>query len=189
MIRQNTKCFLAAMALCLPLSSFAEGDQAAAAAPAATPAGPIKASSTGEPMNPWTDCGIGAMIFDETKWAAVTSNVIWDAGITATTSAVSSKHVCEGKKVAAAFFINTTYANLEEETANGSASHTTAMLNILGCDSAVQPAIAESIRTQFSSYVATDSYAEKSQSEKAQGYYFIVNGVTSGEYAQQCQMI
>ncbi|MBI3771765.1 MAG: hypothetical protein HY272_03590 [Gammaproteobacteria bacterium] len=40
--------------------------------------------------NPWLDCGIGAMIFTETKWAAVTSNVIWDLGTTAVTSGAST---------------------------------------------------------------------------------------------------
>ena len=35
--------------------------------------------------NPYTDCGIGAALFPNTNWAAVTSNVIWDAGTTAVT--------------------------------------------------------------------------------------------------------
>jgi hypothetical protein len=194
MISKVAKPVLAAMMLAAPLAGFAEGEPAqapaeASAAPAAAPAGKVKTADTGASMNPWTDCGIGAMIFDETKWAAVTSNVIWDYGITATTSAVSSKHVCEGKKVAAAFFIDTTYASLEEETASGNLTHTVAMLNILGCDNAAQAQIAGEIRSQFGSFVGSDAYATKSQSDKAQAYYFIVDEVTSNQYAQQCQMI
>jgi hypothetical protein len=182
MISKYMKPLVATMMLVAPLVSFAEGE----AAPAA---GKVKMADTGQPMNPWTDCGIGAMIFDETKWAAVTSNVIWDFGITGTTSALSSKHVCEGKKVAAAFFINETYVNIEEETASGDLTHTTAMLDILGCDNASQSQIAGEIRSQFGNFVSSDTYTTKTQSEKAQAYYFIVDGVTSNQYAQQCRMI
>ena len=41
-------------------------------------------------LNPWIDCGIGAMIFTETNWAAVISNVIWDLGTTAVISGNST---------------------------------------------------------------------------------------------------
>ena len=34
--------------------------------------------TAGSGPNPYTDCGIGAALFSDTHWAAVTSNVIWD---------------------------------------------------------------------------------------------------------------
>ncbi|MDB6060695.1 MAG: hypothetical protein JWM78_798 [Verrucomicrobiaceae bacterium] len=176
------KIALAALAFALPVQSFAE--TAKEKKPELE-----KVSKSDEKLNPWTDCGIGAMLFDETKWAAVTSNIIWDWGITATTSAVSSKHTCEGKKVVAAFFINQTYANIEEETANGNGAHITAMLNILGCNSASQQNIIDSVRADFSKAAASASYAEKTKSAKAQDYYFILDEKVSGRYAQQCQAI
>lgn len=167
-----------ALALALPLQ---------AAADTASPKPKLEKISQSEgQLNPWTDCGIGAMLFDETKWAAVTSNIIWDWGITATTSAVSSRHTCEGKRVVAAVFINQTYANIEEQTANGSGAHLTAMLNILGCSSAAQGPMIKAIRTDFSHAVADPAYAAKSASDKAQQYYFIVDKHVSDEYASQC---
>lgn len=178
----RSKTVLAALALALPLQSIAETTKE-------TKPKLEKVSQSEEKLNPWTDCGIGAMLFDETKWAAVTSNIIWDYGLTATTSAVSSKHTCEGKKVVAAFFINQTYANIEEETANGSGKHITAMLNILGCNSASQADIIASIRSDFSKSAMTASYAEKSKSAKAQDYYFILDDKVSGQYVQQCRAI
>jgi hypothetical protein len=37
---------------------------------------------TGSGPNPYSDCGIGAALFKDTEWAAVTSNVTWDLGTT-----------------------------------------------------------------------------------------------------------
>ena len=34
----------------------------------------------------WRDWGIGGMIFSDTSWAAIISNIIWDLGTTATSS-------------------------------------------------------------------------------------------------------
>ena len=62
----------------------------------------------GSGPNPFTDCGIGAALFPDTHWAAVTSNVIWDVGTTALTSATASPETCSGAKVEAAMFINET---------------------------------------------------------------------------------
>jgi hypothetical protein len=181
---RNTHVVIATLLLSLPFQTFASD----AEKPAKEPKPALeKVSKSDEPMNPWTDCGIGAMLFDETKWAAVISNVIWDYGITATTSAVSSKHTCEGKKVVAAFFINETYVNIEEETAAGSGAHITAVLNILGCESAAQPQIAADVRSEFRNSVLSASYAEKTASEKAQDYYFLLEKKIAVQYANQCQ--
>ena len=51
--------------------------------------------------NPYVDCGIGAALFPNTDWAAVTSNVIWDAGTTALISATASEDTCSGGDVSA----------------------------------------------------------------------------------------
>lgn len=175
----------AALVIALPLTAFADDAKSTSSAKPKLE----KVSKSGESLNPWTDCGIGAMIFDETKWAAVLSNVIWDLGTTAVTSNVSSKQTCEGKQVAAAFFINETYVNIEEETAKGNGAHLTAMLNILGCDTAVQPAIVASLRSDFSKSIMQTSYTEKSISAKAQDYYFMLDQQLSSNYAQQCKAI
>jgi hypothetical protein len=49
--------------------------------------------------SPYTDCGIGAALFKETDWAAISSNVIWDLGSTALTSATMSPETCSKQKV------------------------------------------------------------------------------------------
>lgn len=138
--------------------------------------------------NPWTKCGIGAMIFDETTWAAAISNIIWDLGTTAVTSAQSSEETCDGKDVQAAMFIQETYANLEEETAKGGGQHTTAMLNILGCDEAAHSNIIQSVRGNFAESISGSDHLDKTTQQKAANYYEVVTNKVNSEFSAQCQM-
>lgn len=147
------------------------------------------ASSSGNEPNPWTKCGIGAMIFQEYPIPAAISNIIWDLGTTAVTSAASSKDTCYGKDTQTAMFIQETYANLEEETAKGEGQYVSAMLNILGCESTSHSNIVNAIRTDFSMSVSDPAYAEKSLQSKAESYYNIVMDKVASDYAQQCQVI
>ncbi len=140
-------------------------------------------------LNPWTDCGIGAMIFSNTPVAAVISNVIWDLGTTAVTSAGLSKNTCEGKKAKVALFIGTTYANLEEETVQGGGQHVSTMLNILSCKSAAQGDIIQSVRSDFARSLQNAAYAEMSAQAKAEAYYNVVQAKVTGEFASQCQTL
>jgi Protein of unknown function (DUF3015) len=131
--------------------------------------------ATGSGPNPWADCGIGAALFTETKWAAVTSNVIWDIGITAVISATASPQTCSGKKVAAANFINQTYANLAEETAVGQGEHLTTVLGIMECRPAQHAGAIAQVRREMAHYVADPAYADRSYVEKASAYYAMVD--------------
>ena len=54
--------------------------------------------------SPYPDCGIGAALFENNTGATI-SNVIWDLGTTALTSATASPETCEGFNPDAAAFI------------------------------------------------------------------------------------
>ncbi|MEM7741983.1 MAG: DUF3015 family protein, partial [Pseudomonadota bacterium] len=93
--------------------------------------------TTRDTINPWLDCGIGAMIFpaDNLEYAAVISNLIWDLGTTAVTSALSSPDTCNGtSNVEMAIFIERTYATLEAELAKGHGDNVTALAALAGAD-------------------------------------------------------
>lgn len=139
-------------------------------------------TSSASDLNPWTECGIGAMIFDETPAAAVISNVIWDLGTTAVTSAGTSENTCEGKSAQTASFIFETYTNIEEETIKGDGQHLHAMLNIMGCEASSHNEIINSVRTSFSDKIQDTSYQGKSSLEKAQDFHNIVEA-----HASQCK--
>jgi hypothetical protein len=140
-------------------------------------------------VNPWRDCGIGAMLFPTTPFGAVSSNIIWDFGITALTSAGVSKDLCEGKTVAAARFVTESYANLEEETAKGEGKHLHAMLNILGCEQGSHGAIISSVRSDFGAALRQDTYATSNQNEKAERYFGMVESAIKAGHSQQCNAV
>jgi len=139
-------------------------------------------------LNPWVDCGIGAMIFDETHWAAVSSNIIWDLGTTAVISNASSQNTCDSKRAKMAMYVGVNYASLTEEAAKGDGKHLHAMLDVMGCEAASHDAIIASVRTEFGQYLRAPGYVEKTQATKAEDFYNIVQGTLSGNYGQQCRV-
>lgn len=132
--------------------------------------------------NPWAECGIGAMVFEDNRMASAISNVIWDLGTTAVSSDVSSKDTCKGKSLNTAVYIQKTYPQLEEETAFGSGEHMNAMLETAGCGVTETQAASAAIRQSFSKVVASPSFDSMSYNEKAESYY---NAVMSSS-AQNC---
>lgn len=136
-----------------------------------------KAPGTGP--NPFSDCGIGAALFSETKWAAVTSNVIWDLGTTGVTSATASPQTCNGKQVAAAALINDTYEKLVEETARGEGEHLASLMNILECGDARRPLAIEATRSAMGELVAQPGYATQDRRQKAARFYEVVDTAVS----------
>lgn len=130
--------------------------------------------NAGSGPNPYRDCGIGAALFPETHWAAVTSNVIWDVGTTAVISATASPETCQGAQAQTAQFIFDTYDSIVQQTAAGSGEHLTAMLNILGCSQQSHAAIISDVRQGVASQVSASDYADKALIEKASDYYDVL---------------
>ncbi len=133
-----------------------------------------KNKTPGSGPNPFSDCGIGAALFTNTKWAAVTSNVIWDIGITAITSATASPETCSGKNVTAALFIRDTYASLTEETAAGEGEHLTTVLNIFGCDVPYRANTVKQIRTEMGQLISSPGYVDQPQLNKDAAFYSVI---------------
>ena len=157
---------------------------------AATPMVASAADAPSKKLNPWVDCGIGAMIFTDTGWAAAISNVIWDLGTTAVTSNLSTPETCGSSNAKVAMLVGTSYASLEEETIKGSGKHMTAMLKMMNCNPASHNEIIRVIRSDFSQALRSDAnYLQKAGQARAEEYYNLVQAKVSGEFAQQCQAI
>jgi len=133
------------------------------------------AKKAGTGPNPYSDCGIGAALFSNTNWAAVTSNVIWDLGSTAITSATASPETCSGKNVKTALFIRDTYQQLVEEAAKGEGTHLTAALNLMECGSAQQGVAIQSVRESMSHVIAQPNYQEQTNLEKSADFFKVIN--------------
>ena len=124
-----------------------------------------------EKINPWQQCGIGAGIFSENKTAAAISNVIWDSGTTAVTSATASPDTCSSKTIETARFIDETYDVLAQETAMGEGKHLSAAINLIGCQPAAQQQVTAMLRQDLQGLIDHVDYNNLERSQKAYSYY------------------
>lgn len=133
-------------------------------------------SSPVQAENIFEDCGLGQWIAGGTGngWVAITTNVTWDLGTTATTSHLSSPNTCAGPSFAAAKFINQTYPSLEHDTVQGSGEHLVTVMNILGCEESIQKTVSKEIRSDFAKQVSRTNDSTLENSQKAENYYNIV---------------
>lgn len=143
----------------------------------------VSSPAMAKEINPWKDCGIGAMLFPdkEDEVIALITNVTWDWGTTAVSSKISSPGSCEGADMTAALFINNTYTNLVEETAAGQGSHMASVLSIYGVDANAHTAVSSKIRSEFASSVNAEGFAQKSHADQAYAYYQAVNSAISAQ--------
>jgi len=121
--------------------------------------------------NPYSDCGIGAAIFPDTAWAAATSNVTFDLGSTAVTSATLSKDTCSSGNMQTAKFIIDNYDNLVEETAEGRGEHLATLLDIQGCSVQNRQDAIQNLRPNTVKHVGSAGYASQNSLDRAFGYY------------------
>lgn len=136
--------------------------------------------------NAYTQCGIGALIFSKTGWAAAISNIIWDLGTTATSSSSSTPSQCAGSGAKVGQLIYDNYASVEEETAVGQGEHLSAMLNILECDKSMHNAIITKVRADFLNSVQDSSYSQKSKLEKTEVMFNNVMDKANHKFASHC---
>ena len=117
-------------------------------------------------LNAWQHCGLGAAVFPNNGTAAAISNIIWDLGTTALTSATVSKDTCNSELVQTARFIDENYEQLETELAIGEGRHVDTMLTMLKVDSDER----ESVLNELRSSLVIDN--TRSNSEKAQALFY-----------------
>lgn len=124
-----------------------------------------------ESPNPYTDCGIGAAIFqdEDLRVAAAVSNVIWDLGTTAITSAVSSPGTCTKNQAKTAALILETLPELEKDVAMGEGQYVVALAETMGCSSS--EGVAKSMRSGYADIVANEAYGSQTSVERASAMY------------------
>jgi hypothetical protein len=130
--------------------------------------------------NPFKDCGIGAALFADTPWAAVTSNVIWDVGTTAVISATASPDTCSGSGYKTALFINETYESLEQDLIQGEGEFINTLAEIMSCNADTANQMAIEVRQIIAT---TDLANDQTRLKKAEGLYL---NVISTDAAQSC---
>jgi len=119
--------------------------------------------------NPYTDCGIGAALFPNVPVAAVTSNVIWDAGTTALISATASEDTCSNSSAETAMLIHDKYELLETDIMLESGENLFALTELMECSNNSDVTFA--IKQNVASILADDDYASKTRLEKSKDLY------------------
>ncbi len=121
--------------------------------------------------SPYPDCGIGAALFENDTGATI-SNVIWDLGSTALTSATASPETCEGFNPDVASFIEKSYDRLVEETAQGQGDHLNTLMSIVNVSMDKKEQVIANLRAHMANIVASQSYFEADKVEKINIYYY-----------------
>lgn len=142
-----------------------------------------------QPDNPWTDCGIGYALFRDSEVGAAISNVIWDAGTTATTTYLSSPDSCRPREAKVAQFISESYDSLENETAVGAGAHLQALTEISNCPADEHDFFVASIREDFSTLASQEDFNRMNRAQKSEVYFEIVIAHINGRFAEVCNTI
>ena len=128
----------------------------------------IAAAQGSSDLNPWQHCGIGAAIFDDNETAAAISNVIWDSGSTAVTSATVSPDTCSSEEIDVANYIDMTNDALTAELAMGDGDHVSGLLAVADCTANADDVVS-AMRGSISE-VSTD-YATQPHADQAYATY------------------
>jgi len=138
-------------------------------------------------VNPWQECGIGAMVFPDNGAASAISNIIWDLGTTAVSSALSSPEECQGSTVQVAAFVARGYDHISRETVVGEGEYLQTLMDGINCDPAVQPALLADVRDRFAARLTDAEYAAKDDSAKAEAYFLSLRDVVRVNYSGSCE--
>ncbi|WP_241971893.1 DUF3015 family protein [Aliidiomarina taiwanensis] len=128
-------------------------------------------------VNPWQHCGIGSYVFPDNGVAAAISNVIWDLGTTAVTSATVTPETCNSNLVTTALLIDSSYDQLVMQTAQGSGEHLNAALNLAGCSATAETVGA--LRNDLNAVVSSAGYADMTHEDKAYSFYSSLEKVSA----------
>jgi len=127
----------------------------------------------------YVGCGLGGMIGSafENKTAsqvlAVSTNITFDLGTTASISYFSSDNTCYNNKAVTAAFIHQSYETLEKEIAMGKGEYFDTLAALVVGKGSDADQYQATVRQQFAEVVADESYLQLSRYEKVEKLYYI----------------
>ena len=124
-------------------------------------------------------CGLGGIIGgavdDKTvsQVLAISTNITWDLGTTASISYYSSEDTCANYKAVTAAFIHQSYEKLEKEIAMGKGEYFDTLAALAVGEEGDADQYQAELRKQFAEVVADESYLQLSRYEKVEKLYSI----------------
>ncbi len=148
----------------------------------------VHAQGMGEAnVNPWQECGVGAMVFPNNGAASAISNIVWDLGTTAVSSALSSPDQCQGSTIQVAAFVARGYDHISRETVVGDGEYLRTLMDGLNCDPAIQAALLADVRDDFAAQLQDAEHAAKDDNAKAEAYFLSLRDVVQVNYSDSCE--
>ena len=127
----------------------------------------------------YVGCGLGGMIGSAvdneatSQVLAISTNIIFDLGTTASISYYSSDDTCYNNKAVTVAFINQSYEKLEKEIAMGKGKYFDALAVLAVGQEGNSDEYQAKVRQQFSEVVADESYLQLSRVEKVEKLFYI----------------
>jgi hypothetical protein len=145
----------------------------------------------GDTPNPWTDCGVGALVFggikgDAGKILAAVSNITWDLGTTGTSSATSSPSTCRGAETTAAIYIQQNLKVVQRDLAMGGGEHLAAVWSIYGCDAAATDALNAAARRTSQPMLVERSYYSLDTASQAEAVWSAMSSAVAVQRGGTC---
>ncbi|MEL6683507.1 MAG: DUF3015 family protein [Pseudomonadota bacterium] len=167
--------------------TFALTIAAAAAATLMTGAAQAQSKDIGDI---YTDCGLGGAIFPDATdpIGPVLVNILISSP-TVLTQGLLVPASCSGGSGVSARMLNVAYPQIEAEVAVGEGQYLAALMDVMECDTSVQAALVDDMRSNLGETVAQASYSTMTQDDKARAMSVDMYETVSVKYADQCAPI
>lgn len=127
----------------------------------------------------YVGCGLGGMIGSAvdnqtgSQILAISTNITFDLGTTASISYYSSDDTCYNNKAVTVAFINQSYEKLEKEIAMGKGKYFDALATLAIGQEGSSDEYRAKVRQQFAEVVADASYLQLTRLEKVEKLFYI----------------
>ena len=127
----------------------------------------------------YVGCGLGGLIGSAvdnqtgSQVLAISTNITFDLGTTASISYYSSEDTCYNNKAVTVAFIHQSYENLEKEIAMGKGKYFDALTTLAMGHEGNSDEYQAKVRQQFAEVVADESYLQLSRLEKVEKLFYI----------------
>ena len=135
----------------------------------------------------YKNCGLGGAIFPngDQDVAAVIVNILVSSP-TVLTQGLLIPDSCSGAGGVSARMLNTAYPLFEMDVAVGEGEYITSLMNVMGCDEAVRPALIADMRDDLTDNMSDVTYASMENADKARDMYVGMYETVQANYAGSC---
>lgn len=136
----------------------------------------------------FTNCGLGGAIFPDGDQpvAPVIVNILVSSP-TVLTQGLLLPDSCSGAGGVSARMMHAAYPQFEVDVAVGEGEYITSLMNVMGCEEAVRPAIIADMRTNLTDSMSEPTFVSMDDTDKARDMYVDMYETVQANYAGSCK--